>query len=103
MTKITQEYIDVCVNNLHTEICTCWPEEYLNDFFLGGYVNSDIRSHLIRYHSQIGMTIRNEYKLWEFTWEPELDDIGVDISEFHPDEVSYTILKNVWKKGLQTG
>lgn len=50
----------------------------------------------------LGMWIRNKYNLWTIPWEPELKD-GIDYSPYHPDSVSMTIIKEVWKKGLPSG
>lgn len=55
------------------------------------------RSELAIYHHSLGRSIRNEFKLWEIKWEPELVD-GVDHSPYHPDSVSMTIIEDVWDK-----
>lgn len=41
--------------------------------------------------------IRNEFKLWDVDWEPEMVN-GVDISPNHPDQVSFDIIVEVRKK-----
>lgn len=52
---------------------------------------------LIRYHHGFGTAIRNEYKLWERKWTPEVRN-GVDYSPEHPDQISQTIIETMWKK-----
>ena len=50
------------------------------------------------YHRTLGQSIRNELKLWEVPWIPELDKNKIDISKYHPDAISMRIIKAVWKK-----
>ena len=52
---------------------------------------------LIQYHHGFGTAIRNEYKLWERKWIPELR-YGVDFSPEHPDQISQTIIETMWHK-----
>lgn len=52
---------------------------------------------LISYHTSLGRSIRNEFKLWENTWTPEIIN-GVDHSENHPDAISMNVIKEVWKR-----
>lgn len=52
---------------------------------------------LIKYHHGFGTGIRNEYKLWERKWTPEIRN-GVDYSPEHPDAISQTIIETIWKK-----
>lgn len=47
-------------------------------------------------HHGFGTWIRNEYKLWQNEWTPEIKD-GVDYSEDHPDAISMKIIKRVWE------
>jgi len=49
---------------------------------------------LIRYHDNLGRTIRNHFGLWQRKWTPEVID-GVDCSENHPDAISMKVLKAV--------
>ena len=54
---------------------------------------------LHRLHHGFGTHIRNELGLWEEPpHTPNIID-GVDYSEDHPDAISMTIIKEVWKKG----
>lgn len=76
-----------------------WNPEGLKVFFLTGIRDDETLS---RYHMDLGMWIRNKYNLWTIPWEPELKD-GIDYSPYHPDSVSMTIIKEVWKKGLPSG
>lgn len=51
---------------------------------------------LITLHDSFGRHIRNEYCLWKRPWTPRIEN-GVDFSEEHPDQVSYEIIKKLWK------
>ena len=55
------------------------------------------KENLVTYHNSLGRNIRNEFKLWDVDWEPEIVN-GVDISPNHPDQVSFDIIVEVWKK-----
>lgn len=90
---MTQTVNDI-IKEVHKETAL-WSEEEQEDFFL-----SPIRGDsLIRYHSTLGMYIRNKYNLWQIPWTPELRN-GVDYSPYHPDSVSQTIIEEVWKLGI---
>lgn len=52
---------------------------------------------LYEYHHSLGRSIRNQFKLWDNPWTPELVD-GVDCSLNHPDAVSMSIIEEVWKR-----
>ena len=52
---------------------------------------------LARYHHDLGQKIRNIFGLWEYPWEPELKD-GVDCSSEHPDQISFEVIKKVWRR-----
>ena len=83
------------VNEVHAAIIKEWTSEELKEFFLGPWVDG---RQLISYHHSLGRYIRNNYDLWACHWEAELID-GVDHSPFHPDQVSMTIIEQVWRKG----
>jgi hypothetical protein len=87
--------IENIINLVHEEILEHWPEKAKNEFFLGGYAGAD----LIRYHHSLGQHIRNKFKLWNRDWKPDIRD-GVDYSPFHPDQISMTIIQEVWKRGV---
>lgn len=55
------------------------------------------KGKLIQYHHTLGRVIRNEFKLWEHKWIPELID-GFDHSKEHPDQISMTIIEMVWEE-----
>jgi hypothetical protein len=55
---------------------------------------------LISYHTSLGRKIRNEFKLWELNWTPEIVD-GVDISQDHPDAISMRVIETIWNKFQQ--
>lgn len=69
-------------------------EEFAKKFFTTIYDGDTLH----QYHHTLGRRIRNKYKLWEWPWEPELRN-GVDYSSMHPDQVSMTIIEEVWKRG----
>jgi len=74
-------------------------EEYLkSDPDIKEKFKNTKKKDLIEFHHQLGRHIRNKYKLWELKWEPEIDKRGVDMSPYHPDEVSMTIIEKVWEK-----
>lgn len=86
------------IDDLHKRIHEEWPTDQINEFFLGPYVGET----MIQYHHSLGRWIRNHYNLWSIPWEPEIKDLRgclCDCSPYHPDQVSYTIIQEVWKKG----
>lgn len=60
---------------------------------------SNKREDLILLHHSSGMWIRNTYKLWERSWEPEIRD-GVDYSPNHPDAISQVIIEKLYDHWL---
>lgn len=56
------------------------------------------KKDLISLHHSLGRNIRNNFELWKLEWEPEIDSRGVDMSPYHPDEVSMTIIEKVWER-----
>lgn len=60
------------------------------------FVNTP-KNKLVKFHSTLGRTIRNEFKLWETEWKPEIRD-GVDYSPDHPDQLSMRVMEEVWEK-----
>ena len=88
---MTEEEI---IQDIHKMITEKWPDENKTEFFFGLYKGND----LIRYHHTFGQWIRNNYKLWENPWEPEIQG-GCDCSPNHPDQVSMRIIKEVWQRG----
>ena len=85
------------LTDLRKDILEVWSDEDKTKFFLTEY-NEDF---LYQYHHSLGMYIRNKYHLWSIKWEPVLIE-GVDHSEYHPDNISMTIIKELWKRGLPT-
>ena len=58
--------------------------------------NKDLRSQLvfeIELLYNASMTLRNHFRLWENSWEPEIDEGGCDCSNNHPDNLSYIVLQ----------
>ena len=87
---------DEIVADMRKEIFEKWSEEDRSKFFLTEYNDRT----LISYHHSLGTYIRNKYKLWGNSWEPVLID-GVDHSPYHPDNISMTIIEEVWKRGIK--
>lgn len=52
---------------------------------------------LIEFHDSLGREIRNEFRLWENAWVPEIVD-GADVSKDHPDQISMNIIEEVWRR-----
>lgn len=55
------------------------------------------REDLISYHHTLGQSIRNQYRIWERKWEPELRN-GIDYSPNHPDAISQRVIEKTWEK-----
>lgn len=53
------------------------------------------RSQLVRYHDSLGRMVRNEFKLWDAEWTPNIIN-GVDASPDHPDQQSQQIIEQCW-------
>lgn len=60
------------------------------------FLNSKFED-LVTYHHSLGRTIRNHFSLWQWAWEPVLED-GIDVSTNHPDNVSMRVIEEVWKQ-----
>lgn len=62
------------------------------------------RADMIRYHSSVGRSIRNEYKLWDkknpltkqWVFDGPLLVDGADDHPCHPDAVSMDVLYKIW-------
>jgi hypothetical protein len=54
------------------------------------------RNELIRYHHNLGRSIRYEFKLWDREWKPVLSG-GVDVSPDHPEQLSMRVIEKVWE------
>jgi hypothetical protein len=52
---------------------------------------------LHRFHQTLGQDIRNEFRLWEQHWQPDLVG-GVDMSPDHPDALSMKVIEEVWRR-----
>ena len=91
------------IEDVHRMILKEWATDALNEFFLTGLRDDDTLS---KYHDSLGRYIRNEYNLWSIPWTPVLGEFCgclCDMSPWHPDSVSMTIVKEVWKKGMPYG
>jgi hypothetical protein len=88
--------IEYIINEVHSEIKN-WHIDDQKEFFLGPYSGDTFH----KYHHSLGRYIRNKFNLWSIPWEPEIHEDGCDYSPYHPDSVSMTIIKEVWKRGLQ--
>jgi len=54
-------------------------------------------NELYQYHHSLGQDIRNNFKLWQYEWEPVLVE-GIDNSSEHPDAISMRVIQKVWEK-----
>ena len=91
------------IEEVHANIIKEWPTEVANDFFLTGLRDNDTMS---KYHMDLGMYIRNKYELWAIPWTPvivKFHGCDCDCSPYHPDNVSGTLIKEIWKRGLPNG
>jgi hypothetical protein len=88
--------IEAIVEDLRRDIRDNWSEDNQNAFYLMGIKNN---GSMIGLHDTLGRQIRNKYSLWQIPWIPDLRD-GIDYSPYHPDQLSDTILKEVWNRGL---
>jgi len=83
-------------NEVHADLLKTWAASQLNNFFMGPYAGES----LIQYHTTLRRYIRNQYELWRRgPHKPQYDDVGVDHSPYHPDQISQTIIKMIWEKG----
>lgn len=57
---------------------------------------------LVQYHHSLGQDIRNQFRMWEREWTPELRD-GIDYSPCHPDALSMKVIEELWKKVQPNG
>lgn len=59
------------------------------------------QDRLARYNDSLGRMLRNEFKMWDTEWKPEVVN-GVDVSPEHPDQRSQRIIEYCWDR-LQDG
>ena len=52
---------------------------------------------LVRYHDSLGRMIRNEFKMWDEHWTPDIIN-GADCSPNHPDQRSQQVIEETWKQ-----
>lgn len=93
------ELINSIVNDVRTNVIAKWSVIDQNEFYLGPWVAGQ---SLSQYYHTLGRWIRNKYNLWTIPWEPQLEERSgcmCDCSPYHPDAISTTIIKEVWKKG----
>lgn len=55
------------------------------------------KEKLVKYHTSLGRSIRNEFKLWDREWKADIRD-GVDYSPDHPDQISMRVIEEVWNR-----
>jgi hypothetical protein len=55
------------------------------------------KENLVKYHTSLGRSIRNEFKLWDNEWKPDIRE-GVDCSPDHPDQISMRVIEEVWRR-----
>jgi hypothetical protein len=57
---------------------------------------------LIKYHFNLGMSIRNNYNLWQLQVMKKVKVDGQTHEiRIHPDDVSHEIIVNIWKKTIK--
>lgn len=65
------------------------------------YIKNLDKDDLITLHHSLGQDIRNTYKLWSRNWIPSkhevVNGILIDVSPDHPDQLSMTIIEELWK------
>lgn len=64
------------------------------------YIKNLIKDDLITLHHSLGQDIRNNYKLWEQPWIPQIGNMhgyDVDHSPEHPDIRSMSIIELLWE------
>ncbi len=64
--------------------------------FVITFVDSS-RDNLVKYHDSLGRMVRNEFKMWEDHWTPDVIN-GVDHSPEHPDQRSQRVIEQCWEK-----
>lgn len=65
--------------------------------YLQTFVDTPVEN-LSKFHDSVGRMIRNEFKLWDTSWTPELDENGCDCSLSHPDQISMEVIKEAWHR-----
>ncbi len=55
------------------------------------------KEKLVKYHTSLGRSIRNEFKLWDREWKADIRG-GVDYSPDHPDHISMRVIEEVWTR-----
>lgn len=95
--------IDFVSSTIVNKPMTSIDEDEIANRILSGMVDEDkeyIRNigynNLITLHHTLGQYIRNNEKLWVYTWEKELDENMVDYSPYHPDAVSSRIIEKIY-------
>ena len=61
------------------------------------YIAATPEDKLISLHHSLGTEIRNRSKLWLREWTPQIVN-GVDMSPNHPDAISMSAIKEIWKR-----
>lgn len=82
--EIVQDLINELLNNTDRED---------RDLFINTNPNN-----LYAFHSTLGKQVRNEYGLWQREWTPVINNNGVDTSPNHPDNLSMSIIEEVWAR-----
>lgn len=60
------------------------------------FIKQHDKSEMINLHHSLGQMIRNKYKLWSVSWEPDLDENMIDYSPDHPDARSAYIVECIY-------
>lgn len=83
------------VNAMATHLLVMWNRLSQEERDRWGLLQCEEEAELIKYHHTLGQSIRNEFGLWGFEWEPEIVD-GVDVSPEHPDAISMEVIATLW-------
>lgn len=79
--------------NLMVKVVKQWIEK-ADSQFITEFINTP-REKLVKYYPGLGRDIRNEFKLWERHWTPQIIE-GIDYSPDHPSQISMRVIEAVW-------
>ncbi len=83
------------IDSMVAEVLTMWNNLSQEERDQSGFLQCEEEEDLIQFHHSLGQSIRNEFDLWRYEWEPVLVD-GVDYSSEHPDAISMEVIREVW-------
>ena len=97
----TMYYAQPTVEKLAASVVTDWYNLSQKERDDSGFLETEYVD-LIKYHNSFGQAVRNNFDLWQNSWNPEIVD-GADVSPQHPDNLSMNALRLAWKtiKGIE--